>query len=117
MLELLDTAEGGAHDDGDARRGGTQARPAAEIGAGGDQQRGRARADPGRHRGDLLDLTAAPDAQVVGGKALDGGQRVGAAEQTGPECVQVGTDRRDDAGGEDRDGLRTQRPRSTRRRS
>ena len=117
VLDLFHAAQRGADHDGDAVLRGAETRAGAQVRGGADEQRGRARAHAGRDRRQLLDLAAAADAKIVGAKTLDGRERVAAAEEAGPERVQIEAERRDHAGGEDGDGLRMQEHRSRRRRS
>jgi len=117
VLQLLDAAQRGPRDHRDALGGGVQPRAPAQVGGGGDEQRRGAGANPERRRRQLLDLAAPSDPEVGGGETLDRRQTIGAGQQAGPERVQIETDRRGHAAGDDRHGLRTQRSRSRCRRN
>jgi hypothetical protein len=95
-----------------ARGPGASASPTEEV-VGGLQQQ-RRRPAPGRgastQRRDLLDLAAAPDAQVGDGEALDAGGAVHAGHERRPEALEIQAERRGDTGREHRHGLAHRAP-------
>src|SRR5262249_51756816 len=109
-LELLDAAERRAEDDGDAR-GLRRDRGARQEILGRRQQELRGTAPDASaawQRPKLLDLTAAPDPQIVDGEALDRGDAVAAGDESRPESVEVAAERGNRAGSDEADGLSAQ---------
>ena len=109
-LELFDTAERRAEDDGDPLRlGGDRGAREQVLGRGEQELRGAtshpARAGQGAK---LLDLAAAPHPEIVDGKALDRRDAVAAGDEPRPERVEVGAERSHGSGSDEVDGLSAQ---------
>ena len=106
-LELLDSAQRGAYDDGDALGSGRDGRAGQQVLSRGQQELcgAASRAAGLRRRLELLDFAAAPNPQVVHREALDHGNAVAPGDEPRPERVEVGAERGHGPGGDDRDGL------------
>jgi hypothetical protein len=109
-LELVDAAESGAEDNRHPLGRGGDGGVRQEVLSRGQQKLGGSTSGVMRmeHRPELLDLAAAPHAQVVDREALDHRDAVASSDEPGPERIEVDTERSHRPGRHERDGLSAQ---------